>query len=141
RVLELDPSDGQLVVPAAKSLQRLYEQSGAVDLWVEALRIELKHESDASVRLTLLERIARLCEERLTDNEAAIAAWQQRVEEEPDDLTSLHALDRLYTESKRHADLVPVLQRAVELVEDADERRELMLRMATLQAEQLEDRT
>src|SRR5690606_7451559 len=62
RVLELDPTDAQLVVPAAKALQGLYEQSETIDLWVEALRIELRHETDPASRLALLERVATLSE-------------------------------------------------------------------------------
>lgn len=139
RVLELDPNDATLVVPAARALERIYEQGDEVPLLVDILRLQLKHEINGPQRLALLERIAVLCEEKIGDRDAAVAAWKQRLEEVPDDMHALRALDRLYTTAGQNQDLVGVLAQQAELLTDADERRAVLLRLAKIQQDQLGD--
>lgn len=141
RVLELDPNDASLVVPAAKALERIYEQRNETALLVGILRLQLKHELNGDVRLALLERIALLCEENLGETEAAVAAWKQRLDEVPDDLRSLRALDRLFTAGGRYEELVSVLSQQASLLLETDERRAVMLRLATIQQEKLQDKS
>lgn len=137
RVIELEPSDGELVLPATKALQRIYESRGETGLLVDMLRLEFRHEHDTDTRLFLLERIANLTEQRMGDRDAAIAAWSSRLEEAPEDLTSLRALDRLFTSSERFEELVSILEREAELIDDGAERREVMVRLADLHRERL----
>jgi tetratricopeptide (TPR) repeat protein len=139
RVLEIDETDPELVLPATKALQRIYEQGGDTARLVEVLRLELRHEDRTERRLALLERIAELCERGLGDRDAAIGAWEARLEEVPDDLESLRALDRLYSATERHTQLVDVLQRESELIEPPGERREVMIRLAELHRDKLKD--
>lgn len=139
RILELDPEDAELVLPATKALQRIYTQRGETSLLVDVLRLELKHEHDTERRLSLLQRIAELCESGIGDRDAAIAAWTARLEEAPEDLSSLRALDRLYSDSGRYDALVDILRREAELVEGDAERREVMVRLAEVHREKLSD--
>jgi golgin subfamily B member 1 len=141
RVLDLDPNDATIIVPAAKALERIYEQRDEVPLLVDVLRLELKHEASSEERLALLERIALLCEQKIGDRDAAIAAWKQRLEEVPDDMRSLRALDQLYTAVGRYGDLVAILSHQAELLTAPDERRSVMLRLAAIHQDQLSDKT
>ena len=139
RVIELDPNDAELVLPAAKALQRIYGQRGETALLVDVLRLELRHEHDTERRLELLERIASLCEERMGDRDAAIAAWRARLEESSEDLTSLTALDRLYSMTEQYKELASILEREAELVAAPEERKQVMVRLAVLHRDKLAD--
>lgn len=139
RVLELDPADAELVLPATKALQRIYEQRGETALLVDVLRLELRHELDTEQRMALLERIADLCEQRMGDRDAAIAAWSTRLEEAADDLVSLQALDRLYSMTQQYKELASILEREGELTEAPEARKEVMIRLAVLQRDKLSD--
>jgi golgin subfamily B member 1 len=130
KVLELDPTDAELVLPAARSLERIYEQSSEHQRLAEMLRVQVKFEQDGNVRRELLGRLGELSRSLLGDNTAAIEAWRLRLDEQPDDETALAALDRLYEQTEQHRQLVDVLERRRELTSDDTLRRELSARRA-----------
>ncbi|HKO52522.1 MAG TPA: tetratricopeptide repeat protein [Polyangiaceae bacterium] len=130
RVLVLDEADAELVLPAARALERIYIASSEPAKLAEMLRIQVKLEQAAQLRAELFGRIGELCQNVLGDNDGAIAAWKARVEENPDDEQALAALDRLYELTERYRDLVSVLERRREISPDAELRRALMKRTA-----------
>jgi len=130
RVLVLDEADAELVLPAARALERIYIAGGEHAKLAEMLRVQVKLEQGGSLRRELFGRLGELCQNVLGDNDGAIAAWKARVEENPDDEQALAALDRLYEITERHRDLVSVLERRRETSSNADLRRELMTRTA-----------
>jgi tetratricopeptide (TPR) repeat protein len=130
RVLVLDESDADLVLPAARALERIYIASDEHAKLAEMLRVQVKLEQSGPVRRELFGRLGELCQSVLGDNDGAIAAWKARVEENPDDEPALAALDRLYELTERYRDLVSILERRRETSVDADLRRTLMTRTA-----------
>jgi golgin subfamily B member 1 len=130
RVLVLDEADPELVLPAARALERIYIASGEHAKLAEMLRIQVKLEQDSGHRAELFGRLGELCQNVLGDNDGAIAAWKARVEENPDDAQALAALDRLYELTERYRELVSVLDRRREISSDAELRRGLMTRSA-----------
>jgi tetratricopeptide (TPR) repeat protein len=126
RILKLDEGDAELVLPAAKALERLYIASGESLKLAEMLKLQVHHEQDGATRRDLFGRLGTLSQSVLNDEAGAIAAWRARVEENPDDAEALAALDRLYESAGRHRDLVSVLQRRREGSSDAELRRSLM---------------
>lgn len=130
RVLVLDEDDRDLVLPAARALERIYIAGGENAKLAEMLRVQVKLEQGGPVRRELFGRLGDLCQGVLGDNDGAIAAWKARVEENPVDEQALAALDRLYEATERYRDLVSVLERRREATADADLRRELMKRAA-----------
>jgi len=130
RVLALDEADAELVLPAARALERIYIASAEPAKLAEMLRVQVKLEQDIALRATIFGRLGELCQNVLGDNDGAIAAWNARVEENPDDEQALAALDRLYELSERYRDLVSVLERRREIASDAELRRGLMTRTA-----------
>ncbi len=130
RVLELDETDASLVLPAARSLERIYEVMGDHQRLAEMLRVQVKFEEDPNVRRDLLGRLGELSRTLLGDNQAAIDAWRARLEEQPDDEAALAALDRLYEQTERYRELVDVLDKRRELASDDNLRRELSARRA-----------
>ncbi len=130
RILKLDETDAELVLPAAKALERIYVAAGESTKLAEMLRLQVQHEQDGGTRRELFGRLGTLSQSVLNDEAGAIAAWKSRVDESPDDSEALAALDRLYESAGRFRDLVSVLQRRREASSDAELRRSLMTREA-----------
>ncbi len=139
QAMVLDPADPDLVLPAAKALERLQRQSAAYAPLVETLRVQLGLEHDADARAELWRQIAELCEQELQKDADAIAAWRSRMEDVPDDELALVALDRLYEKSSAWTELVEVLDIRSRLATEEDVRRTFMRRRALVFAERLED--
>ena len=130
RVLVLDESDAELVLPAARALERIYIAGHEHAKLAEMLRVQVKLEQGSALRAELFGRLGELCQNVLGDNDGAIAAWKARVEENPDDEQALAALDRLYEVTERHRELVSILERRREISTDGELRRTLMTRIA-----------
>lgn len=137
RVLSLDAEDPSLVLPAARALEAIYAGRGRAVELAEMLRIQVRLEAEPEARRDLLGRLGELAQTTLGDVSGAIAAWRERLEEDPADERALAALDALYERSQAWGDLVAILQRRTEVVTEPAERRELMTRAATIQAQQL----
>ncbi|HWA76644.1 MAG TPA: tetratricopeptide repeat protein [Polyangiaceae bacterium] len=130
QVLEIDRNDAELTLPAARALERIYMQSGDNPRLAEILKVEVSLEESGSTRSGLLGRLGDLCEKELLDNDGAIAAWKQRIDESPEDQEALSALDRLYEKTERFRDLVDVMARRRDITTDPELRRSLLVRTA-----------
>lgn len=131
-VIHLEPSNSEVVLPAAKALETIYQNMGSFQQLTEILRVQLQLEQETEVRGRLLARIAGLCEEQLGDLPGAIAAWKMRTEDNPDDAVALGALDRLYQKTERYEELAQVLETRRDLAPDSAERGALIRRLAEL---------
>jgi golgin subfamily B member 1 len=130
KVLELDPDDAQLALPAARALERLYVASGAHEKLRDTLRTQIRLEQGGEVRSELEGRLGTLCETVLGDLDGAIAAWKARLEDDASDAAALAALDRLYERTEKYRELVQILEVRRDRAESPSERRELMRRAA-----------
>jgi tetratricopeptide (TPR) repeat protein len=139
RVLEIDPSDPNLVLPAARALEEIYAGVGNHGALVEVLRTEVKLEDDVQRRAEIHGRLGEICESILEDLPGAISAWRARLEDDPVDTTALAALERLYEKVEAWRDLVEVLRTRQDSAEDEGDRRRLMTRMAVTLTDKLQD--
>ncbi len=139
RVLELDPEDPDLVLPAARALERIYAEAQRSPDIARMLAVQVKLEQTGEKRRELLARLGELSETILADAPAAIAAWKQRLDEEPADERALEALDRLYDRSGDWRALVEILRTRERGATDKAARRELMVRAAAVLADKLTD--
>ena len=139
RVLEIDSTDPNLVLPAARALEEIYAGMGNHAALVEILRTEVKLEDDIARRAELYGRLGEICESILEDPKGAIDAWRARLDDEPVDATALAALERLYEKVEAWRELVEVLRTRQETADDEEERRRLMTRMAATLTEKLDD--
>ncbi|MEZ4225660.1 MAG: tetratricopeptide repeat protein [Polyangiaceae bacterium] len=137
-VLTLDESDAELVLPAARALERIYVGSDKSEALGEVLRIQVKLEAEGEARKALLGRLGELCQSVLGDAPGAIEAWRMRAEENPGDELALAALDRLYEENSQWRELVDVLSLRRDATEDLGMRRKLMVRAATTLSSKLD---
>ena len=139
RVLELDPADAALALPAAQALERIYATSGRNADLAKMLGVQVRLESDAEKRRELLARLGDLSENVLSEPKEAILAWKQRLDDDPIDEKALVALDRLYEKQVDWRALVDVLRARERGASDKDARRPFMVRAAGVLADKLTD--
>jgi len=75
-------------------------------------------------------RVAQVYEVQLDDVESAIARYRTVVEAEPESTAALGALDRLYEQTERYAELADILAREAEFGATPDEILEFKFRLA-----------
>jgi len=135
QVLEIEPGD-------IESIDRLIELQTQLGKWSSLLETyERKAEvvSDLDTRKALFTAMGQVQEAQLGDADKAIDAYQRALEIDPDDLPALGHLDGLYAETEQWRDLLQVLERQAELVDDDDQRIELRFRVGELWRRHLED--
>src|SRR5262249_33347631 len=100
---------------------------------------------DLALRAEYLERVARLYDEKLEDPARAQGAWRRLYDLDPSNAaraqTACAALAALYERAGAWTDLVAILRQQVEWAPELSARRELLLRCADLQENQLADPT
>lgn len=96
------PEDGMLLEELAR-LERKTERWDALRISLERL---VERASERSARLVLLERLARLREEKLNDPTGAIECYARALELDPTHTPVLQSLGRLYAERNRWPELI-----------------------------------
>jgi tetratricopeptide (TPR) repeat protein len=114
-VLEIDPQNRE----AIDSLERIFEAGANHRQRVEMLRRRIDLAQDAGARQELWRRVASLLERDVGDVDEAIAACVSILDENPEDVTALETLARLYEKQGRHRDRLGILERRLALVERA----------------------
>ncbi len=123
--------------PSLKMLERIfYERQEWEDLF-EILERESEITEDPDERANFYGQMAQLAEEALDRKMEAVDLWNRVLQMREDDLNALRQLRRLYVEDERWSDLVNVLEREVELTEDAGERLGLYQALGQLWGDQL----
>lgn len=138
-VLELDREDPGVALPAARALERIYGATGRSQELSDMVRVQVKLEVEPSARRTLLGRLGFLCEDQLSDLDAAIGAWKERLEDDPTDDEALVALDRLYERKGDARALVDVLRSRERLAQGSEARKGFMVRAAATLDTKLDD--
>jgi tetratricopeptide (TPR) repeat protein len=139
RVLDLDPEDPVLALPAARALERIYATASRSADLAKMLSVQVKLEEGGDTRRELLARLGELSETVLSDPPAAIAAWKQRLEDDPADERALEALDRLYERTAEWRALVEILRARERAATEKGARRTFMVRAGGILAEKLAD--
>ncbi len=130
QVLEIDPTDSTIALPAARSLERLYAAATRTKQLAEILEIQVKLEDGSDARRELYGRLGELYLGVLDDPAASIVAWKARVDEDASDVAALAALDRLFERTARYRELVDVLRARERLGANDAERKSLLRRIA-----------
>lgn len=116
QVLEVDSGD-------AEALDHLEQHASDARDWnklVEVLRKRLESAPAGDTATELLKRIAKICEERLRDEERAITYYQRILEIAPGHRRALESLGRIYESTERWADFVDVTRRQIKVTTDRD---------------------
>lgn len=139
QLIDLDPEDAGIVLPAARALARILSAAGRNGELAQMLKLQTKLETDAMVRRDLLAQLGDLSEKTLDDPKAAIEAWKSRSEDDPDDEAALAALDRLYERTGDFRALVEVLRARERQAQAGDDRKVFLTRIAVTLAEKIAD--
>ena len=135
RVVELDPAKRG----AFDTLERILRDQGKWEDMRDLLEQRKELENEGEARRDILLQICSLNEDFLDDAPAAIKAYEEVLELEPDHGVALRALERHYTDAEMWSELLDLLRREMSYAEDEDARGELKLRQADLMARHLDD--
>lgn len=141
RILQIDPNEVSIVVPAARALSRLQAEGGRHAALAETLEVEVRLEDSIDARKALYERLGDLYETMLDDRPKALEAWKARLADDGSDERALASLERLYEAEVKHRDLVQILKRREEVTQDPAERKRAMVKAAEILAGPLDDVT
>ncbi len=95
--------------------------------------------ADPERKNALYHKIARLAEVDLGDDQAAASAYLSALDAWPRDLAAANALEQLYLRRADYGNLVTLLMRKAEIVDEVAEKKALYNRAAQLHEEVLED--
>ena len=121
---------------------RLEELATVLDWWpqlAELLEWAAQQVEDEALARELWLLVARVRWEQMENAEAAVAAYQQVLEIDPQDMGAVEALEGIFTHTERWADLIDVLRRKVEMTFEMDAKEALYTQMASIYDEMLDD--
>ncbi len=125
----------------AAILEPVYESQGAYADLARVLEIQVVDRPSRDAQAALLLRVGELHEHRLRDPEAAFVAYARAVESDPSDKIVREALARVAaTRDAYRRRRAQVLEHAAEAVQDPDVQIELLLELAQLLDQYLDDR-
>lgn len=117
---------------AADHLRRLGTDDGRHGEIVEAFEAAIRRYGAVSDSLALRLTVAELYETQLNDLERALATHQAILEIDPEQATSLTALERIYLAQGREHDLLKVLATKLSLAQSSEERRQTQARIGSI---------
>jgi tetratricopeptide (TPR) repeat protein len=122
-LLRQDPQD----VEARNALKRLYRQTASWNALADLLRQELDRlaPDDVTGRLATLREIAAIYRENIRSDSALVTILSQVVQLDPNDLSSVRDLVRVYEALQRWRDLLVMQSRQAELEPESAVRAEL----------------
>jgi pentatricopeptide repeat protein len=137
--LRLDPADARARENVARLGTLLEKWNELAQAWEESFG--LAGTGDIALRAEFLERAAAVYDERLADPARAQGAWRRLLDLDPQNLVyarpAAAALAELYERSGSFPDLVEILRLQSAWADDADGRRKLLSRIATIQEQKL----
>jgi tetratricopeptide (TPR) repeat protein len=128
RVLALSPS----YLPALKALGRLYAQDGRWEKLIDMYRAESETSASTEQAAALIYKIGELYEQRLQQENEAIASYQEALMLAPSYFPALRALARIYRLNGAWESLVEVLRAEAANRTDPLERANALYQAATI---------
>jgi tetratricopeptide (TPR) repeat protein len=128
KILDIDATD-------AEALDGLIDIRTTQEQWpdvVELLAKRIEGESDPTVRMGLRRRLAELFAGPLEDARRATSAYEELLDEEPSDLATIDALEKLYQADERWSALKQLLERRLDLADTTEDQISARVRMARL---------
>jgi tetratricopeptide (TPR) repeat protein len=126
--------------PLREELERLAAETGAFEPLAAAYEAVLEHEKDEALQLELWRRMGALYGERLGRPERSAHALEKVYRRAPDDAAVLETLSRIYRKTNGLRELGNVLWRQVAITPEPARKRELLVELAQLAEERLNER-
>ncbi|HEY1558527.1 MAG TPA: tetratricopeptide repeat protein [Kofleriaceae bacterium] len=134
-VLDLEPANRV----ALRALEPLYAKSERYDKYLATLEAQLDAASADAERVSLYERIAEACEERLNKPDRAADAYEQIIAIDPRNTAAYHLLARLHQQAGNHEALVETHRQHIAATTDVATHLELYVAMGEIYANRLHD--
>ncbi|MBV1862295.1 MAG: tetratricopeptide repeat protein, partial [Nannocystaceae bacterium] len=125
RALATDPKS-ELTV---EQLERLAEVTGDWEKFAALLSEQADRLLDPHAKTQMLSRLARIQEERLANVEDAVGRYLEVLDNDPEDVAAIGALDRIFTHTEQWPQLVENLRRQVAITGDEHDLIALYFRM------------
>ena len=135
RVLEIDDKDAD----ALAALDRLYESAGMYDELVEILRRRIEITLDGDEIVTMQLRRGQIYAEALGDLDAALACYEQILEQDTRNRAALEAEEAIFFRREDWKRLHEVYEKLVDVAEGEAETADLYARMARIASDALDD--
>lgn len=123
-----------------QTLSELERLAMALGRWQDVARVyeaELASLTDTDEKVELGMRVAQIYEVQLEDVHNAVNRYRDVLAADPENHGALRALDRLFTQTERWEDLVPVLERQAEIGEGPEEILEFRFRLGQVRQHRL----
>ena len=117
---------------AINALERLYRRTQAWDRLVDVLAKKALVVDDTELAIKLRIQVGELWEDRLGDNDRAVAAYKEVLAVDPQNLAALKALDSLYQKTGNMEAYLENLEHQLEVSSPEGDRVEIYQRMATV---------
>jgi tetratricopeptide (TPR) repeat protein len=127
-VLALAPA----YMPALQSLGRLYYIKGMWNELITMNRQEIEVTRDESQKVSMLYKIGELHEEKLVQEDDAIAAYQEVLVIQPSNFPSLKALIRIHTNKRDWESLLDILEQEAAILEDPNQKTISLFKVAEI---------
>ena len=134
QAVELNPTD----TAALDALCDLFERTSRHEDLVVYLQKRADLEEEAESKSELLRRVGRILTDSLNDNDNAAQVWKRLVEIKPD-AEALKALASYYGQREEYDTLSDTLAQLIPVIEDPQEKRDLLYAQAEILAERLND--
>lgn len=138
RVLDTEDAEPSTALSAAHSLNEMLAAANRSEDRLHVLERLAKLERASAVKRSILGEAARLAAE-LGQPDRALEDWNRRLEVDERDLEALDAIVEVLDRSERWQELVDALRRRAGATARSAQRRADLIRVATIQKEQLED--
>src|SRR5262249_11084292 len=138
--LELLFAEGVEQVEIAQVLEPLYQTDQEWERLVRIYEVQLERIEDPTERLSLVQRIADLCEKRLIDQPQAFVWWGRAFREQPLSELAVEEVERLARATHSWEELVGIYLDVLENAHDPQVQRQALLRSARVYDEELHDR-
>jgi tetratricopeptide (TPR) repeat protein len=132
QLVRFERDNPEIVLKASRALERLHLAAEDYGALAQDLRRQIQFEEDESRRDELFPRLADLLEGDLHDPDGAIEVHRERLELDPTQRDALSSLERLYEQRGRWEQLVDVLERRAELLDDEQEQLTLCRRVGEI---------
>ncbi len=137
QILAVDPQN----LEAIAAIQTVHERTGDYARLCAALEKRAEIVLDLREKKQLLTKAAQIEEDILEKPDAAIATYQRILALEDVDAEALDALERLYIQLERWADLEGIYTRRIDLAADQHERKQLLQVLGQVYDRHLKDTT
>ncbi|MGD8860164.1 MAG: tetratricopeptide repeat protein, partial [Myxococcales bacterium] len=137
QVLAIDP----LNLPAMKQMAELYRQTQQWQVYSQVLNKLSEMTEDPQEKASVYVLMGELQEEQFNSAEQAIKHYREALEAVPDHVGALKALERIYRKREEWSELVTILQRKVDAIDDAEGKLDAKLELAEAYEDRVSDKS